>query len=274
MYENLLKSALSENNTPIIVTISNWDYIEITLNWIAALKRLNIDSYLIVSLDRKLHEYLNENGLRNVLIETDNNHSDIWKIKLEISSQLANNNIDFIYSDVDAVWLKNPLYKYFHENCGYNIIFTMGTIHPSNIYKKWGFVLCAGMYYVKSCNATRELLASALDEFLITNDDQEALNNVLYKMDIKWEFESKRNIYVRGLKKGYIDKLIGTKIATSKEMIEGRCEDLVISVLPYDKFPRTYSKSFEPYILHPLTAKKATDKIRRFKELSIWFLES
>ncbi len=274
MYGDLIDSALSEKYSPIIISISNWDYVEITLNWIAALKKLNINSYLIVSLDKKLHEHLDNIGIKNVLIEIENNHTNIWKVKLDVLSQLTNNGINFIYSDVDAVWLKNPIKDYFSEKLADDVVFSAGTIHPKHIFKEWGFVLCAGLFYIKSTTSTKNLFKEVLKDFFITNDDQTSLNNVIYRMNIKWEFKSRKIIYVTGMKNGLLNSFIKTKIVSSESIIRGTCADLNISVLPYNKFPRTISSTFDPFVIHPISDKKAEDKKKNFKENSLWFLDT
>lgn len=274
MYSDLIDSALSEKYSPIIISISNWDYLEITLNWIAALKKLNINSYLIVSLDKKLHEHLDNIGIKNVLIEIENNYTNIWKVKLDVLSVLVNNGINFIYSDVDAVWLKDPVEKYLPEDITDDVVFSAGTIHPEHIYKDWGFVLCAGLFYIKSSTSTKELFNLALKDFAFTNDDQTSLNNVIYRMNIKWEFKSRKNINIKGMNNGLLNSFIKTKIVSSESIIRGSSADLNISVLPYNKFPRTISSKFDPFVLHPLSDKEAEAKKKIFKENSLWFLDT
>lgn len=273
MYKDLLDNALSEKCTPIVISIANWEYAELTLNWIAALKKLNINNYLIVSLDMELHEYLDSLNIKNVLVEIDNNITNIWKIKLNVSSLLVNNGINFIYSDVDAIWLKDPVRDYFSDNLSDEVVFSAGTIHPNHIYKAWGFTLCAGLFCIKSCRSTKDLFNMALKDFSNTNDDQTSLNNVIYNMNINWEFKSRENIYVKGLKKGLINSVVKTKIVNSESIIRGSSPDLNVSVLPYRKFPRTISSDFDPFVIHPISDKKAENKKKIFKENSLWFLD-
>ena len=52
------------------------------------------------------------------------------------------NNIDFVHSDADAVWLKNPLISF--GKTAFDLLASQGTIWPLDVFEQWRFVLCCG----------------------------------------------------------------------------------------------------------------------------------
>ena len=271
MFKNILNS-LSQHDSPQIITVSNYDYREITLNWVCALNKLNINNYLVVSLDQKVHDYFNQKNINSALIETENKVGVILKFKLQLSIYLLKNGIDFIFSDTDAVWLKNPNDIFLNEKNESDLVITMGTTHPKKVYNKWGFVMCTGLFFVKSSNKTIDLFSSALEVCdTLYRDDQYAVNIALGELGVEWKFEDQYNLYLKN--KGLLGYFKRIKIKCSKSIVRGISNNLKISVLPYHNFPRTYSKKFDSYVLHPHAKKNSIDKKTLFKSLSIWMID-
>ena len=49
--------------------------------------------------------------------------------------------IDFVHSDADAVWLRDPIPEYFGPGETADLVASQGTRHPPDVFGRWGFVL-------------------------------------------------------------------------------------------------------------------------------------
>ena len=104
-------------DTPLVIAFSDISYLEITLNWIVAIERVSVENYLIVALDVETFQFLNEKNLPTVAMFLDDTNrglelpwlTRLWELRLHVFQYLAYAECDFIHSDVDAVWLQNPI---------------------------------------------------------------------------------------------------------------------------------------------------------------------
>ena len=103
-----------------------------------------------------------------------------WLFRLENIFKIITSGINVIHSDLDAVWVKNPVEKFIYKNNKYDIISSIAhkkSAHPKEVRKKIGFTLCMGFIFFRSCTRTISFFKSLLDNFDAT--DQATLNNVL-----------------------------------------------------------------------------------------------
>ena len=108
--------ATLDYTSPLIVTHINYAYIELLDNWLCAMERIGIDikkQCLLVALDKKTYCHIQEKGLNGILCNLDIFPAlitfEIFTFRARFHSLLADMGIDFIHSDIDALWLKNPL---------------------------------------------------------------------------------------------------------------------------------------------------------------------
>ena len=60
-------------NNALILTFGNFDYQSIILNWTNCINDLGIENYLVISLDKKIHENLNLKKLIQSLLNITKN---------------------------------------------------------------------------------------------------------------------------------------------------------------------------------------------------------
>ena len=75
----------TENNT-IILAFADFNYLEILLNWIIGIKRLGIDNYVVISLDKEIHEYLMQRGFPSILSPLEGDLSQLWIKRMRVFS--------------------------------------------------------------------------------------------------------------------------------------------------------------------------------------------
>ena len=170
--------------------------------------------------------------------------------------------IDFIHSDVDAIWLKNPL-PYLARHNNYDLLASQGTTHPWKAFQKWGFTLCYGFFLVKSTKQTRQFLKGVASQTTYTDDDQQGLNHILLKDNLDWQIN---DTYT------YSDN---NTLLCSDTIIRRQSQGLHVGLLSFKQFVRvtTQAPTSDNYVYHPLSPKTIASKKKLFKSMNCWFLE-
>ncbi len=256
------KITLPEDSIPPIIVFANWPYLSLLENWIESVKRLSIDNYIIIAFDTRLHDYLNNHGYQNILLEDVDNLNKLWQIRIHLFRFLVDNNIDFIHSDADAIWLRNPIPEYYEPFKSMDLLISQGTIWPEIVLKDWGFVLCCGFFIMKSSASTKRLLERLEKHVEQTGDDQLSLNIILASEIEHWAIEST-------FKSVFGDY----EILCSEKVIEGKGKDISLGVLPFKKFPRLVIPDTQPYVSHVLTPKNTEAKIDILRKIGTWLID-
>ncbi|OSQ45271.1 putative nucleotide-diphospho-sugar transferase [Marivita geojedonensis] len=95
-------------------------------------------------------------------------------LKLEVASEYLKSGYTILYSDVDAIWLKNPLADL--KSIDADFLFQPGSF-PDDAKKLWGFSACTGFFLMRpspQAAAFADTVRSSFD-----GDDQRTLNQVL-----------------------------------------------------------------------------------------------
>ena len=245
----------------VIVVFSSSMYLDIIRNWLLAVNRLGIHNYLVVSLDKKAYSFMKINNIPSLLMEYNSDNFDIWTKRLALFGEINDLGVNFFHSDADAVWLRDPLERYFADN-ETDLIISQGTVWPHDIHAKWGFVLCCGLFYVKSSPKMGDFFKAMLDELAGNKDDQASLNRIIDRDDIVWQIDEPYDNFYNG-----------KKFLCSRRSIIGVGKTLRIKVLPHHLFQRVYTKNQDPYVVHPLAAKHSSDTKQALKNAGCYLLE-
>lgn len=175
---------MKDNATPLIVSFCNWNYSRVALNWVAYLRKLEIERYLIISLDEKTEEFLLKNGINTKLIRGEilKKSGTGWRWRFQQTYNFLKSGTNIIHSDLDAIWLKNPLN--FLDNESDIIASGDGGMHPTETYDKWGFTICMGWVYYRSNDCVLDIFENILnaeypDPRINDFDDQVEFNHYL-----------------------------------------------------------------------------------------------
>lgn len=163
-----------------IISFGNVRYKRIAHNWALYLHHHGIENYTIYSLDQDIHDYLTESGINTVLLKNNMFESEKfnWRERTKFIYNLLNKGEDILHSDLDAVWLRNPLH---HLQGDHDIIASIGN-HPRDICEKFGHTLCMGWIYYKSSDIVKKLFQNILKQDMMHDfDDQVEFNREIFK---------------------------------------------------------------------------------------------
>jgi hypothetical protein len=247
----------------LLVAFSDSKYLGVLLNWLVAIHRIGVRNYLVVSLDETIHAFLADRGFPSVLIKMDGPLHNLWRLRLVILRELCAHGVDVIHSDIDAVWLRDPIPEYFSRHADHLVI-SQGTVWPDDVLKKQGFVLCCGLFYLRSGSETLTLLDDVLRDIATTNDDQISLNRLIYA-SVTWD---------RQLISPYQFVFRGYRVTCSEGSIRGRCRKtgLRVTLLPHHLFQRLHMPDRPAFVKHLLSEKTGQDKFESFRQSGCLFL--
>ena len=247
--------ARKHNNT-LIVTFSDYHYKDVLLNWLASLHRLDIRNYLVISLDTKIHAFLNQQGIPSILFREQVDLSDLWEMRIEIFQLLCHNDIDFIHSDTDAVWLRNPLPDYF-TTPGCDVVASQGTVWPFDILDSQGFVFCCGLFYIKSNIRTRALFDEIASDIGKTGDDQASFNRVIQRTHLKWDMYGTDSYHMHYEGRRF-------RCFTEPVVAYSPINKLSVALLPHHLFQRLHMPGQDAFVKHLLSEKDSESKLDMF----------
>jgi hypothetical protein len=251
------------SDSRLLVAFSDNKYLDVLLNWLIAIHRLGIRNYLVVSLDETIHAFLVERAFPSVLIKMDGPLRNLWRLRLVILRELCAHGVDVIHSDIDAIWLRDPIPEYFSRDADHLVI-SQGTVWPEDVLRRQGFVLCCGLFYLRSNNATLSLLDDLLHDIATTNDDQISLNRLI-NASVTWD---------KQLTNPYQFAFQGHRVLCSEAPIRGRCRKtgLTVTLLPHHLFQRVHMPHSPAFVNHLFCDKTKQDKIDTFRKTGCLFL--
>ena len=248
----------------VVIAFADSRYTDVLMNWLVALALQQVDNYLVIALDGDLHELLTAHGIPNVLCELNGDLGDLWVERVRVFAALCAAGIDFIHSDVDAIWLRDPRDAYF-GTADADLVASQGTVWPHDVHQRFGFVLCCGLFLLRSSAASRQLLAELVPHVTMTRDDQISLNRLLANRQIVWRTKPADTYYITDGQRRFL---------CSKSLIFGHGTDgLRVSVLPHHLFQRVpLQQSGIPFVSHPLTPKEPGAKLAEFARSGCLFI--
>ncbi len=244
-----------------IVVFANYSYLPVLENWIEALKRINVNNFLIVSLDEELHHYLQEKKVNSILRPCELDLGKLWIHRIDVILELMEKGHDIIHSDADAIWLKDPL-PYLND-LPQDMIFSQGTIWPPDVQEKWGFVLCCGFFLLRSNPKTLQFMRDLLKRVNKDKDDQVSCNRLLLEMGADWNSPDKP----------YTIDFREKQFICSETVRYGKYGKLSLALLPHKKFQRIFEKTDDVYIRHLISEKNSENIVDVLKNTGCWFVE-
>lgn len=245
---------------PIILVFANSAYEEVLQNWLVAMNRLKITNYLVIALDKPLMKKLKQQGVSVEFQRCGSNRAELWALRIRIIRNFVKRGRDVIHSDADAVWIKDPLPGL--ASRPEDLVFSQGTDWPENVYEKWGFVLCCGLFMVRANRATRRFMSSWLKRVVKDGDDQRSCNRMLMESELEWNLPAQ----------SYLLESHRKTLRCFHEAVIGTNRELTTSMLPHAWVQRVDDHVSAPAVMHPLSAKDATDIRDTLKEKGCWFL--
>lgn len=173
---------------------------------------------------------------------------------------------DFVHSDADAIWLRDPVEDWMSTDT--DMIFSQGTIHPSDAHAAVGFVLCCGLFRINATAASARFLDLVAEHVVSTGDDQYSVNEVLRTNGAAWD---------KATVPDYRLRMRGKPFSCWKNPIEGECAQLGLRValIPHSVVQRIHDPidtNGRVCVKHLLTPKKAGEKLDRLRREGLLFI--
>ena len=135
----------------LIITFCSRDYIPVLANFVAALRKLKRRPLRVYCLDADTYDFCLSADVQARRVAWDGSLESLWTKRVEVFCDLMEDKHDFIHSDADAIWLRDPVDLWTSGDV--DMSFSQGAIHPPDTHRALGFVLCCGFFRV---NATAE----------------------------------------------------------------------------------------------------------------------
>ena len=236
-----------KNDKTYIVVFANYNYLPVLENWLEAVRRIHVENFMIISLDEKLHHYLQGKKIASLLRPCELDLGKLWIHRVDIILELMEEGYDIIHSDADAVWIKDP--QPYLNKLDQDMIFSQGTYWPLDVHKKWGFVLCCGFFYMKSNKKTLDFMNKLAERVRIDKDDQISCNRLLMEEGLSWGVPEDT----------YTLTFRDHDFICSTKCIFGKTDTLSAVLLPHAKFQRITEPSDDVYVKHLISEKNSDD---------------
>lgn len=231
------------------------------------MKALGIVRFLVVAMDAAIAHRLSGKGLVLARGHFDGSATDFWLRRMLIWQYLVEIGVDIVQSDIDAIWLKNPIPE-FLANQSHDLICSQGTLHPFDTAQSWGFVICTGFMAIRSTPPAIRFLSEFQDRAaqVLETDDQDVMNHILFDAGLIWDAAGAEP------EVNYID---GLKFHSFPTPIAGFSASLglTVSLLPHSLFPRLPASGPEAYVKHTLRPVDDSLRITELKSVGCWMLD-
>jgi hypothetical protein len=174
------------SSDPLIVTFVDSKYLPLLQIWLSRLRQLGVDRVKVFCLDAMTRDWCEAQQVTAAQIPWAGDLGDLWVQRTLVFSELLAAGEQFIHSDVDAIWLKNPLRSGSACALEDELIFSQGTVWPADVYERWGFVLCCGWFWAKPTPGARVFFRALEADVQTTRDDQISANRLLARAGARW----------------------------------------------------------------------------------------
>jgi hypothetical protein len=238
---------------PLVVSFADSSYLPLLRLWLARLQQLNIARVRVFCLDSITYEWCESQRVAASRIRWSGDLRALWVQRIGVFRQLLAAGEEFIHSDIDAIWIKNPLQCGSASGCEQDLIFSQGTVWPPEIHDRWGFVLCCGWFWAKPSSATAAFFAALEPHVRASGDDQISVNRLLAELGAQWS-QCKSDYQLP-----FLDRLVqcwSQPISASTGTGE-----LSVALLPQREFQRLPENSADAIVKHYLTPKNCQQKL-------------
>ncbi len=250
---------------PVVIVVVSSGYEQFLDNWLCHMDALDIRRLIVVAMDGALAARLAGTGFPVVRAGFDGSRADFWLQRARIWAFLAAEGVEFIHSDVDAIWLRDPVRQY--SDAAFDLLITQGTIYPRPALAAWGFVLCTGFFWARATAASRRLFDAFVTPAMLSSDDQAALNGLLIEAGTSWRTDGVGSYELRRRDHSF---------TCYREPIAGFCGalDLRLLLMPHHLFPRLQPGAPDAIVRHVLRDPSPELRIGLMRAAGCWRLDA
>jgi len=249
---------------PVPIVFADRSFAFLIDNWLEHARRAGVKHVLLVALDDTVMAHAETPECRRVQLPFTGDLAELWLLRLLVFERLAREGIDFVHSDLDAVWLGDPRAECFADPA-LDLVFSQGTFYPDQAHAAWGFVLCCGLFAARGRSAAARFFAAAHERAAIERDDQIAVNLLLLESGIEWR---------RSGQEPYELRVGDRRISCFRQMVSGFSEaaGLAVGMLPFHCVPRLPIGFPGAVVKHPFSLRSPASKIAALKRDGVWLM--
>lgn len=94
---------------PLTVTFVDAAYLPLLRIWLPRLRELGVTRVQVFCLDDITYDWCVSQGVAAEVLDWSGNLRDLWVQRIRIFSALLAAGEAFVHSDIDAIWIRNPL---------------------------------------------------------------------------------------------------------------------------------------------------------------------
>jgi hypothetical protein len=250
------------NREPLTVTFVDSSYLPLLQIWLPRLRALGVGRVKVFCLDRTTREWCVGAGVDCALVEWSGNLRDLWVQRIRVFSALLAAGEEVVHSDIDAIWLRNPLRE--GSACGRqeDLLFSQGTVWPPDVHDQWGFVLCCGWFRARPTMAAKAFFQGLEADVHVSGDDQISVNRLLALLGVRWS-RSRTGDYQLPFR----DRMM----QCWSEPVSGATSagPLSVALLPHREFQRLPEDSAHALVKHYLTPKNCEQKLQALRSYGL-----
>jgi len=249
----------ASSSSPLIVTFANEGFLPMLEVWTASLARLGVRRLRIYGLDDATLAWCSSRGIETRSMSWSGTRRELWQARLGVFRQLLDDGEDFIHSDADAIWIRNPLEEGSAPALASDLVFSQGTYWPEDVHDGQGFVVCCGWFRARPTEAARRFLHEAEEACRTTRDDQITINRLLVDGGARWEpTDADYTIPFRDRVIRCWNRPIHARLGAT---------GLTVALLPHREFQRLPESYDGVIVRHFLLPKACEDRVAALREL-------
>lgn len=246
-------------SAPLIITFSSEAFLPLLDPWTAGVKALGLGRIRVYGLDAATLAWCECHGIDTRPLPWSGTRSDLWQARLRVFCRLLADGEEFIHSDADAIWVRNPLVEGSARDLRDDLVFSQGTYWPPDVHERLGFVLCCGWFWARPTDEARAFFRAVEDDARTSRNDQVSLNRVLAARGARWS---------RG--ESDYDLPVGERLFRCwREPIRATLDtsSLTVAMLPHREFQRI-PEAYEGVIVrHFLAPPGGRDRVQARRDL-------
>ena len=190
LYQALLRARDPVTNT-VVITFTSVQYHPLVLNWLSWMRLTRVKNVLLLTLDEASEALLRAEDLSGMVVlplgraeSLNRRNLPVFMLRYYVFTYALCTGGNVVMSDVDAIWLHNPIDQYMlgtPNDCVFS-----GDGMPGELRTKWNSstVICFGFLFCRG-NERALALAAAGEKYLRgRQDDQVAINYGLDELNI------------------------------------------------------------------------------------------
>lgn len=246
---------------PLVITFANEPYLPLLGPWLDSVQRLGVRRVRVYGLDAATVAWCERRGVEAVFLPWNATRGELWQARTGVFRRLLDEGQEFIHSDTDAIWSRNPLVEGSACGLGDDLVFSPGTYWPPDVHDRQGFVLCCGWFWARPTDAARRFLRAMESDVATTRNDQVSVNRLLVAGGATWGCgECDYELPFR-------DRPIRCWTRPIHAIV--RSSSLSVALLPHREFQRLPEPYDRVVVRHFLLPPDRSDKVQALRDLGV-----